>query len=133
MVVEAFKYLTKIQSGKTERDYEIVQNRKRSAEIARFQSDDNNEIFPKQKKLHSNNENTGNYRSIEYITDKTSDKNTGSEINDGMDVVKIESICDSGISDKMQTENYINEEPTALALIGRFQTLFLKKVKFPNF
>ena len=115
MVVEAFKYLTKIQlkSGKTGTDFAMVQNRKRSAEIASFQSNDN-EIFPKQKKLQPSNGNS--YMSIEY-SNQVSDKITDSGITDGLDVVKIESICDSGISDKMQTANYTNEEATALALV----------------
>ena len=116
MVVEAFKYLTKIQleSGKAGTDYAMVQNRKRSAEIASFQSNDTNEIFPKQKKLQPSNGNS--YMSIEY-SNQVSDKITDSGITDGLDVVKIESICDSGISDKMQTANYTNEEATALALV----------------
>ena len=85
MVIEAFKYLTKIQSEfvNTEIHPMLQQNRKRSAETAQILSIQ--EAIPKQQKLRQNVEN--NLESIDYPT-------PGDSGND-LVAIKFETPCDS--------------------------------------
>jgi len=90
MVIEAFKYLSKIQSEfkKAPINHAVQQNRKRSAETIPFHSNENQKDemeFPKQQKLRLNVEN-----SLVSIDDRNPDPS-----GNNFGVIKFESFYDS--------------------------------------
>ena len=96
MVIEAFKYLTKIQSKFEKAGIDLQQNRKRSAEIAEIQSIQ--EDPPKQQKLRQNIDNS--VGPIDYTNQDHSGNN--------LVAIKYESIYDSSYA--TTEEKNTNEE-----------------------
>ena len=96
MVIEAFKYLTEIQSKSTAIHSTLQQNRKRSAETAQILSIQ--EETPKQQKLRPNIDSSPG--SIDYINPGDSGNN--------MVAIKYESMCDSSYT--LTEEKHTNEE-----------------------
>lgn len=96
MVIEAFKYLTEIQSKSTAIHHTLQQNRKRSAETAQILSIQ--EEIPKQQKLRPNVDSGPG--SIDYINPGDSGNN--------MVAIKYESMCDSSYT--TTEEKHTNEE-----------------------
>lgn len=101
MVIEAFKYLTEIQSKTTAIHHTLQQNRKRSAETAQILSIQ--EEIPKQQKLRPNIDSS--LGTIDYT--RSSGINPDHSGNN-MVAIKYESMCDSSYT--ITEEKHTNEE-----------------------